>query len=227
MAKKQCKICGKDGYLYYPYCYKHLPNKDKFDEINYEKEPWELEEDELDFLESFGTCILCGEETNNSSFLFCKDCYNQYKNKSIIIQIDNCKDITILGENKHNNTIDTGLIYTCKDGHKVRSKSEKIIDDYLFDHKIFHIYEKPYPISKNKNEDLHPDFYLPEEDIYIEHWGYENKSNYEETKQYKLSCYKKNKTTVIGTNEEDTKDIETALTRKLNYYKRNTINFCD
>lgn len=24
MAKKSCKICGEEGYLYYPYCYKHF-----------------------------------------------------------------------------------------------------------------------------------------------------------------------------------------------------------
>lgn len=27
MAKKNCVICGKDGYSYFPFCYEHLQEK--------------------------------------------------------------------------------------------------------------------------------------------------------------------------------------------------------
>ena len=59
--KKKCKICGDEGYLYYPYCKKHLK------ELNQENEE-----------EIINTnCIMCGKETKNN-FLFCKQCYNDY-----------------------------------------------------------------------------------------------------------------------------------------------------
>ena len=118
-------------------------------------------------------CIICGEKTTQN-FLFCKNHYNEYKNKSILVKISNCTEIEFVS------TIDkyeSGLIYTCKDGHRVRSKSEVAIDNYLYDHNIKHAYEKAYPIDNNKDNDLHPDFYLSDYDLYIEHWGYANKDN--------------------------------------------------
>ena len=120
--------------------------------------------------------------------------------------------------------------YTCTDGHIVKSKSEMIIDNWLFEHNIPHAYEKALPIDADENHDLHPDFYLPgygdeEDDIYIEYWGY-NESNikYTESKNYKLKIYKQQKITVICLDENDMKDINTSLNRKLKFYKTGIVN---
>lgn len=66
--KKLCKICGEEGYLYFPYCKKHLS--------------------ELKTNEPFVNtkCIICGEKTNNN-FLFCPKCY-----KTSIKEIKNSFD---------------------------------------------------------------------------------------------------------------------------------------
>lgn len=67
-----------------------------------------------------------------------------------------------------------------KTGNIVKSKSEMIIDNWLFDHNIPHAYEKILPIDADQRHDLHPDFCLPgygddTDDIYIEYWGYNEK----------------------------------------------------
>ena len=124
----------------------------------------------------------------------------------------------------------------CEDGHIVKSKSEKFIDDYLFNNNIKHGYEIALPYGASKKEILHPDFYLPNylgegKDVYIEHWGYD-KSNIEYTKQknFKLSKYKELKITLICTYETtDAKDINASLKQKLNkqYIKEGQINFLE
>ena len=60
--------------------------------------------------------------------------------------------------------------YRCKDGHQVRSKAEREIDNFLFENQISHIYEQKYehPITK---EWALPDFYLPNYNLYIEYFG--------------------------------------------------------
>ena len=124
--------------------------------------------------------------------------------------------------------------YTCKDGHIVKSKSEREIDNYLFEHNIPHAYEKALPYGATDKEVLHPDFYLPnylgeKQHVYMEHWGYnENNIQYIQTKKFKMPIYEKLGITLICTNEKnDMADIDTVLDRKLNkkFIRPNEINF--
>ena len=147
----------------------------------------------------------------------------KYADKKLLVEINNCRDITILDDSYEGK-------FTCTDGHIVKSKSETIIDNWLFDHNIPHAYEKKLPIDANENHDLHPDFCLPgygddPDDIYIEYWGY-NESNveYTKSKNYKMKCYKQLKVTVICLQEKDIMDINASMTRKLKFYKKGTIN---
>ena len=167
-------------------------------------------------------CIACGKETK-PGFLFCPTCFRKYADKKLLVEITNCKDITILDDSYEGK-------FTCTDGHIVKSKSEMIIDNWLFDHSIPHAYEKKLPIDADENHDLHPDFCLPgykgeSEDIFIEYWGY-NESNikYTESKNYKLKAYNQLKVTVICLEEKDIMDINASLSRKLKFYTRATIN---
>ncbi len=117
-------------------------------------------------------CLDCSEPSYG--YFFCKKCYYKYRNKSVILKITNCSEVEIL-ESGYESKI------TCDDGHPVKSQQEAMIDNYLFGHNIRHIYEKPFPIDGNPEHDLHPDFYLPELDIYIEHFGITGNKKYEET----------------------------------------------
>lgn len=165
-------------------------------------------------------CIACGKETK-IGFFFCPSCYLKFKNKEILVKIKNCVEYDILDESYEGK-------FTCSDGHIVKSKSEMIIDNYLFEHKIPHAYEKALPIDGNKDHDLHPDFFLPTFDdgkgVYLEHWGYDNNIQYIKSKNYKKSKYKELGVTVICTNENDMMDYQSSLERKLKFYKSGMIN---
>ena len=76
-------------------------------------------------------CIACGKETR-PGFLFCPFCYRKYVDKKLLVEITNCKEITILDDSYEGK-------FTCTDGHIVKSKSEMIIDNWLFDHNIPHM----------------------------------------------------------------------------------------
>lgn len=149
------------------------------------------------------TCIICGEPSNGKHF--CYSCYKKYKERAIDIRITNCKDIEIL--DAYGN-----LQYKCDDGRKVRSKSEKIISDFLFKYGIRTIYEKTVYYYPNENETitLHPDFYLPDFDYYIEHNGVDTKS-YKANKAKTEEMYKSLGYKVIVTTENDLGDIEAKL----------------
>lgn len=165
------------------------------------------------------TCIICNSNKENDGYLFCKTCYHQYKNKTITLQIKNCRNIKLIDSYYDGR-------YKCKDGHIVKSKAEREIDNYLFDHNIKHCYEKNLAIDNNKEHDLLPDFYLPEENVYIEHLGKEEDPSYIEILQYKMKIYKKLGLTIVCTHEStDSFDMESALNRKLKNYKAKKINY--
>ena len=149
------------------------------------------------------TCIICGEPSNGKHF--CYNCWKEYKDKSIDIRIKNCTEIEIL--DKYGNQQ-----YTCEDGRKVRSKSEKIISDFLFKYGIRTVYEKAvyYYTSDGETIELHPDFYLPDKNIYIEHNGINTKS-YKNNKTKTQRMYEELGYNVIITTEDDLFNIEAKL----------------
>ena len=107
-----------------------------------------------------------------------------------------------------------------------KSKSEIEIDNYLFKKNIRHCYEKPIHIDSDEENDIHPDFYLYDMDAYIEHLGKEGDASYDEITEYKVKMYKKLKLTVIFTHENtDSKDMQSALERKLKNFKRGQLNY--
>ena len=224
---KTCVICGKPSGMY-PLCREHLQMKAEGKVVkcedcgawHYVNEVCECQRQETEDVilntSSDTECIICRKPSNG--YWFCKDCYRLYKNKEIHLRIKNCSEVDLLDDSYEG-------VYICADGHIVKSKSERDIDNYLFYHDIFHVYEKAFPIDDNPEHDLHPDFYLPKLDVYIEHWGYdESNVKYTEAKKYKLQKYKEAGITLICTHEKtDAKDIDTALDRKLKLYKKGQI----
>ncbi len=163
-------------------------------------------------------CLLCDNESGE--YLFCKACFARYRNKTLLLKVtvDQNQKLELLDESYEG-------LYVCKDGHVVKSKSERDIDNYLFINKIAHAYEKALIVG---SETFHPDFYLPELDLYIEHWGYdENNIEYTKRKEYKLPKYKEKGITLISTYEKDMKDVDTSLEIKLNTYKKGALNFIE
>ena len=105
----------------------------------------------------------------------------------------------------------SGLRYKTKSGIRVRSKAEKIIADFLYDHGIHFTYE---PIVTLDGFCLMPDFYLPDSDVVYEHFGFEGE-DYLRAAESKIARYQRFKIKFICTTAADEPDIEDVLTRKL------------
>ena len=101
--------------------------------------------------------------------------------------------------------------YRTQDGHMVRSRAEAMIDDYLYQNRIVHAYERRLPIE----EDLLCNFYLPEQKVYIEFWGMESDPRYRERKAAKQAVYEKNGFRLVELGDEDVQSLDDTLPRKL------------
>ena len=79
-------------------------------------------------------------------------------------------------------------------GEIVRSKSEKIIADKLYALGIPYRYE--YPLILDGNVKIYPDFTIlkmpQREEVYLEHFGLMDNSEYVESVLYKLTTYERN-----------------------------------
>jgi DNA helicase-4 len=64
-------------------------------------------------------------------------------------------------------------------GHKVRSHEELVIANWLHLHGVAYEYERPYPhdTASIRYRQYKPDFYLPEFDLYLEHFGIDHDGN--------------------------------------------------
>lgn len=144
------------------------------------------------------TCIICGEHSNGKHF--CLKCWNKYKDKSIDIRIVNCKETKVLDQYGN-------LTIECDDGRKVRSRAEALISNFFYNNKIRSVYEKTVYYDENgESKTLHPDFYLPDYEYYIEYNEIKKKS-YLKSKEYTKSIYEKLGLKVIIMNDEDLNSI--------------------
>ncbi|MGZ8536846.1 MAG: ATP-dependent helicase [Flavisolibacter sp.] len=91
-----------------------------------------------------------------------------------------------------------GKYFTTLDGTKVRSKSEQSIADWLYRHSIKYEYE---PLLNVKDFDFHPDFYIPDANLYIEHISDKSYSTRNKEEQFE-----KGKLLLVKTYENMTKD---------------------
>lgn len=153
------------------------------------------------------TCIICGQPSNGKHF--CKSCYHTYKDRSVDIRITHCIDTEILDEYGN-------LTYKCNDGRKVRSRAEKIISDTLFELQVLSIYEEivNYYTEDGKIVELHPDFYLPKYEIYIEYNELKNKP-YLKNKEHTQKMYTELQKKVVIMTEKDLEDVKKFLKQLL------------
>lgn len=91
-----------------------------------------------------------------------------------------------------------GKYFTTLDGTKVRSKSEQFIADWFYRHSIKYEYE---PLLNIKDFDFHPDFYIPEANLYIEHVSDKSFSTKDKEEQFH-----KGNLLLVKTYESMTKD---------------------
>ena len=100
--------------------------------------------------------------------------------------------------------------YICEDGHRVRSQGEKIIDDWLSRHRVFHAVEPIFPNLHN----LIPDFMVYDGDgnqVFIEDWGLEPDATYNRRTELKYQIYRDQRLKLIGIKPSDLQNVDEAL----------------
>ncbi|WP_299084539.1 glycerol kinase [uncultured Paraglaciecola sp.] len=102
-------------------------------------------------------------------------------------------------------------IYSATDGHKLRCKAEKLIDNWLYMAEIVHAYERKLPIA----EDIYCDFYIPTGNVYIEYWDNDDDPKYLARKEIKHAIYKKYGLKLIELHPEDVQNLDDILPRLL------------
>ncbi len=95
---------------------------------------------------------------------------------------DRCFDEVFLERRNFEAQVELNKTITARDGTLVQSKGERLIADWLTAHGITYRYDAKFRIIAEFQ--IRPDFYLPEQDVYIEYWGLDSP-------QYKMSMYKK------------------------------------
>jgi hypothetical protein len=105
--------------------------------------------------------------------------------------------------------------YPTQDGHRVRSRAEAMIDDYLYRNGIAHAYERRLP---GIDEDVLSDFYILKGNVFIEFWGMEENEKYAERKKKKLEIYAREGFNLIEMKDNDIQSIDDVLPRKLKKY---------
>jgi hypothetical protein len=104
--------------------------------------------------------------------------------------------------------------FICEDGHRVRSLSEKTIDDWLFRNRIPHAYEPVVPVP----EQLIPDFMVNTENgdcVYIEFWGMLDDPIYMERRKQKIEVYARHHFPLIELRLDDLQNLNFIFPRKL------------
>ncbi|MFX0211065.1 MAG: hypothetical protein ACFFDT_34115 [Candidatus Hodarchaeota archaeon] len=100
--------------------------------------------------------------------------------------------------------------YRTQDGHYVRTKSEAIIDNWLYNHLIVHAYERKLPIEEN----VYCDFFVPQGECYIEYWGMKEEE-YLKREKKKRDLYQRHKLNLIELTETDIENIDDVLPVRL------------
>ncbi len=100
------------------------------------------------------------------------------------------------------------------DGHLLRSKTELMIDNWLYMAGVTHSYERRLPIE----EEVYGEFYLPGGNVYIEYLGQSSDVSYRQQKEVKLKAYQSHNLNLITLNEDQLKHLDLHMPRLLQQY---------
>jgi len=95
-----------------------------------------------------------------------------------------------------------GAIVRCADGHKARSREERVIDDWLHARGIPHEREP-------KLKGMRPDWRVG--NVYIEYWGMARQQGYEARREAKLALYRARRLRLVELFPEDLSSLDEKL----------------
>lgn len=191
-----CQICGKKA-GYYPLC----------KECNKLKESGKVTK-----------CIDCGKWNKNPGSR-CYDCYLKSKRNE---EKKSDKYKATHGEIEEKDFREKfPATIRAEDGHKVRSRAEQLIDNWLYHKGIVHAYERRVPIE----EEVYSDFFIPiGQKVWIEFWGL-TEQKYEKRKKIKQSFYKKYDKNLIELTDDDIEKLDDIMPKKLIPYLPKSFSF--
>jgi len=110
-----------------------------------------------------------------------------------------------------------GVISITRRGERVKSIVEKKIADILDRYGIEYQYEKTLVIGQgNLKHLIHPDFYLPKFDLYIEYWGLVGADrDYEHARRVKMRLYDSNNIKFISIYSYNQDNLEWILLKRI------------
>ncbi|MFA6867317.1 MAG: hypothetical protein WCR54_07355 [Clostridia bacterium] len=111
--------------------------------------------------------------------------------------------------------------HQCDDGHYVRSYSEMLIDNWLYNNGYVHAYEKSVFMKLQPDAVVLSDFYLPDGNVYVEFWGLNDDMRYLKRKEEIIQMYEENQLNLISLEEPDVKRLNDILPRRLFEYIKN------
>ena len=126
-------------------------------------------------------------------------------------------------------------------GEKVKSKAEKQIADYFANSNIRYAYEWKAQTDGTifKRTFAHPDFYLPDYNVYVEYWGLVSASkDYRRVMKWKMKQYRQNNIRFISVYPDNLQNLDwvfrakfrkavgTDLPPKSSMKKANSAIFC-
>ena len=120
-------------------------------------------------------CQRCGVKVTVEEFVRAQQAFQR-------VFCDKCFDEVYLQRRNFDAKVELNKTIRARDGTLVQSDGERIIADYLREHRIAFRYDERIRIVAGYA--IRPDFYLPEFDIYIEYWGMD-------TADYKIGMLKK------------------------------------
>jgi tetratricopeptide (TPR) repeat protein len=140
----------------------------------------------------------------------------KYENKEEISLFDDIKREKGI-EVKYSKSFDTESKFKTKTGHLVMNKAEKMIAHFLFDNNLMFQYN--VAVSWADKDDFKATFFIPQLDLYLEHFKYDYIKDYQKLMKTKIKQYEKNKKKLAYTISQDERNIEEALKIKLKPYK--------
>jgi hypothetical protein len=113
-----------------------------------------------------------------------------------------------------------GVPSTTLTGIPVKSHTERFIADYFTKNNIRYEYEPVLRGGRRGNKTMHPDFYLPDYDIYVEYWGLVDipdeykREDYIKTMKWKMAQYHSRDIKFISIYPNNMNNFEYAFPRK-------------
>ena len=135
-----------------------------------------------------------------------------YENKERIVLFEDIKSEKGISSKHSKEVFEDSTRFKTKTGHYVKSRAEKIIADFLFEHNL--VFQYDIAVSWADKDDFRALFYVPKLDLYLDHFNFDNSK----LMSKRIKQYDKSRKKLAYTLLQDEANMEDALKIKLKPY---------